>query len=120
MDAIGIATKARGVPVDPGDGAPHLIRHRHQIAARLDHVDEVQDDMMRASTHEQFGCECIVFGETTLPRAAMHEDADWRVRGGRRIQIERLVGGWAIGDTAWRPQPLAGNVAVAGVTLQGL
>ena len=55
IDAARVAAEARGILVHPGDRAAHLLGHRHQAAAGVDHVDEVGHDEMRAGMHEQLG-----------------------------------------------------------------
>ena len=51
VDAVRIAAEARGILADPGDSAAHLLGHRHQVAAGLIDVDEVEHDEVRAGVH---------------------------------------------------------------------
>ena len=48
---FGSPPKLAGVLVDPGDGAAHLLGHRHQVAAGLIDIDEVEHDEVRAGVH---------------------------------------------------------------------
>ena len=47
INAVAIAAKALGIPVDPAERAAHLLIHRKQIARGLIDIDEVDDDAMR-------------------------------------------------------------------------
>ena len=76
------------IPVDPGDRAAHLFGHRHQVAIRLQHVDEVEHDEMGAGVDEHLGRITVVLGEADAPGAAVDEHVDRRIRrlGGEEVE----------------------------------
>ena len=75
----------------PGDGAPHLLVHRKQVAASLLDVDEIGDQAMRAGMHQRLGLEVIVRPLVAPPCAAVDEKIDGRVRRRRAENIDLLV-----------------------------
>src|SRR5213593_2083597 len=79
VDAARIATEACGVLVDMGDGAAHLLRHRHQVAADVIDVVEINDDAVGACVHEQLSQERELARAAAAPGAAVDIDVDRRV-----------------------------------------
>ena len=98
IDALRIAADARGILVDPGNGAADLLHHRHQVAASVLHLHEIEHDKIRAGVHEHFRGKGEFLGLTVAPRAAVDVDIDRRVCTVGPINVELLVLGWTIGD----------------------
>ena len=120
VDAVRIAAEARCVLADPGDGAAHLLGHRHQVPAGLIDVDEVEHDEVSAGVHIEFGGVAMLFGEANPPRAAMHEHLHRRIRLGRREDIEAFDGRRAIGKALGFAQALPHKLAVGDAALANL
>src|SRR6266511_6241408 len=118
VEPLGVAAEALGIAVDPSDGAAHLLGHDHQIAAGFQHVVEVEYDVMRARIDEHLGRICVVQSEARAPGAAMNEDAHGSVRDSGGEYVERLDRRWPGGETLGRAEPFAGELAVAGATLE--
>ena len=53
IEPAGIAAEALGVAIDPGDRAPALVDHRHDVAVGLRHVVELDVDEVRAGLDER-------------------------------------------------------------------
>src|SRR5262245_26162714 len=117
MEPIGVAAESRCVSVYPRDRAAHLLGHRRQAAVGLLYAHEIERDEMRAGIHEKIGEEGIVFGRPLSPRTAMDEHVDRRIRTRGGEQVERLVGGRAVGHASWCAEPGARSLAVESITL---
>ena len=115
-----IAAEARRVAVDPGDGAAHLVGHRGEVALGLDHVVEVDRDVVRARMHESLGLIGGVPGEPAAPRAAMDEHMHRRILFARRIEVEPLDRRRPIGEALRRAEPRAHLLAVGRIALDDL
>src|SRR5581483_1210332 len=118
IEASGIAAKACGVLVDPGDTAADLIGHHAQVAARRVDMDEVQDDIVDTGIDEEIGGIGEVFGCAEQPSSAMNKDEDRRVRRARRKDVKALDRRRAIGKSLGRAEPLARRLAVRGDALR--
>src|SRR5712691_6419555 len=99
-----IAAEACGVPVDPEDGAAHLIEHGRKIAAGLADVDEIGDDVVGAGAHERLGLHRVVGGLVAQPGAAVQEDVDRRVRLGSAEDVEPFDLASAVGNALGRAE----------------
>ena len=103
IDPVGIAAEARGVPGDGGDAAADPVDHRHQVAAGIDHVDEIENREMGAGAHERLRSIGAVGSAAVAPGAAMHEDRDRRrgpcgVGPAREVDIDAFDRSRAISD----------------------
>jgi hypothetical protein len=90
IEALAVATEALGIPVDPRDRATDLLGHRHQIAVRLQHIDEVEHGEMGAGIDKQLGRKSVILGHSAAPGAAVNEHIDRCVRSVGCPQIEGL------------------------------
>src|ERR1043166_9818639 len=78
VDPLAVTTKARGIFVDPGDGAANLLGHGEEAAGGILHPDKIGHHVMRAAANEHLGRRGIGFGRARPPRAAMDKDKDRR------------------------------------------
>jgi hypothetical protein len=85
-----LAAEALGVAVNPCDRAAHLLGHRHEVAARLQDVDEVRHHVVRAGVHEKLRRVAGIPREPAAPGAAVDEDVDRGVRTLGYIDVQRL------------------------------
>src|SRR5215467_5533778 len=74
---VRVATKTRGVFVNPGDAATNLIGHHAQITARRLDCNEVERHEMRAGIDKHFRRISVVLGFATQPRTAVDEHEYW-------------------------------------------
>jgi len=119
-EALRIAAEGMRVAIDPGKRAAHLLRHRQQIAAGLERVDEVRHHEVRAGIHEKLRGVRVVVRKPAAPRAAVDVDMHRRVRAPGPINIERLDWHSAVGLALRRAEALARAFAVDGVPAQDL
>ena len=117
---VGIATEAGRILVDPGDGAAHLVGHRHEIAAGLGDVDEIERHEMRPCMHEQLSLERIVLRQAAAPGPAVDEDMDRSIRAPGRIKIGSLDRARAIGQALGCAEPRADSSLLVAVALDDL
>src|ERR1700761_4063179 len=106
-ETLTVAAETLGVAPGPGDGAAHLLIHRKQIAAGLLHIDEIENDRMRAGTHQRFGLQVIIGPFVAPPSPAVNENVDRRapaLRQRRAEDIEPLVFARSVGDALRRAQ----------------
>src|SRR4051794_24299535 len=120
IDPIAVGAKARGVLVDPGDGAANLVGHRQQAAADILHPGEIGGDVMRPGAHEHFGRGVVVRRLAAGPGAAMNEHEYRRPLARGSEDVELLDLGGAVGDSPRLAEAAAGARAVARPTLPDL
>src|SRR5437764_2409021 len=113
IDPIAVAAEARGVLVDPGDGAANLVGHRKQAAADILHPGEIRDDVMRPGAHEHFGRGVVVRRLAAGPGAAINEHEYRRPLARGSEEVEPLDLGGTVGDAPRRAEADAGARAVA-------
>src|SRR5689334_3836893 len=77
---VRIAAETGRVLVYPDDSALDLIRHDADVAASRFHIDEIERDVVRASTRDVLGCEVEVLRRAITPGTAMGENEHRRVR----------------------------------------
>src|ERR671921_2969928 len=99
IKGVAIAAKCFRILVNPCDGAPHLNRHDHQIAADVLYRGEVEDDVMGSGINEYLRGESRVFCRSVAPGAAVSEDHDGRVRARGPVDVEFLDFSRSIGET---------------------
>ena len=95
----------------PGDAAAHLLGHRHQVAMGFQHVVEIERDEMRTAPDQHLRREGVVARKARTPGAAVHEDADRRVRRPCRINVQAFDGRLAVGEAPGSTQPAAHQLA---------
>src|SRR3981189_1792922 len=120
IDPIAVGTKARGVLVDPGDGAANLVGHWAQAAADILHPGEIGGDVMRPGTHEHFGRGVVVRRLAADPGAAMNEHEYRRPLAPGTEDVELLNFGGAVGDAGRLSDAGPGARAVARPALPDL
>ena len=86
----GITAKARGIAVDPGDCAAHLLDHGKQACAGVVHIRKVENDVMRPCLHERFGQKRVIGTAIGPPRATVDENVDRRIRRFGTVDVELL------------------------------
>ena len=118
IEPLGIPAEARGVAVDPGNAAAHLLGHHHQIAVGLQHIVEIEHHVVGAGIDEHLGRVGVVRGEPGAPRAAMHEHVDGSIRGLGGEDVEGLHRSRAVGEALGRAEALANDLAVADAALE--
>src|SRR5688572_17160179 len=99
IKAVAIAAEAFRILVNPRDGAPHLIRHDHKIAAYVLYRGEVEDDVMGSGVDEYLGRESKVFRRSVAPGAAVSEDYDGCVRPRGPVDVEFFDFSRTVGET---------------------
>src|SRR5438874_2534792 len=120
IDPIAVAAEARGVLIDPGDGAAILVGHREQAAADILHPGEIGRDVMRPGPHEHFGGGVVVRRLAAGPGAAMNEHEYRRPLARGSEDVELLDLGGAVGYAPRLAEAEAGARAVARPTLPEL
>ena len=114
IDALGIAAKAFGILVDPGDGAADLRRQHAEVAANGLHPDEVERDVMRPGIDEHLRRKPGILRRAPAPRAAVHVNEDRRARLAGAIEVELFDIGRAIGRAPRRADARPRGLAAAG------
>src|ERR1051325_5094328 len=101
VKALGITAEGCGVLVDPGYGTAHLADHRHQIAASVGDLREIDDDKMRAGVDEDLGRKSKVLGLPVAPGAAVNVDVYRRVGARRSMDVDLFDLAGTVGETQW-------------------
>src|SRR5262245_65946263 len=73
-DTFRIATKARGILVEPCDTSPYLRRHRPKVPASLFDGDKIQGHIVRPGIDENLGRIAVLLCRTHPPGAARDEE----------------------------------------------
>src|SRR6266403_3233063 len=76
IETVTITIELVGIPVDPGNTAPHLFRHNAEITASLLYCHEVQHNAVGAGIDNHFGWKCVIFCFSTKPSPAVTEYED--------------------------------------------
>src|SRR5512135_1245727 len=97
IDALGIATEALGIFVDPGGGAADLRRQRAEVSAGGLHLDKVEGYVMRSGVDEHLRRESGILRRAPSPGAAMNVDEDRGASAAGAIDVEPLELGRAVG-----------------------
>src|SRR5262245_8498699 len=113
VEPVRIATKTRGVLVNPGNAAANLIGHHLQIAARRLDCNEVEHHEMCTGIDEHFCRIGVVLGFADQPCTTMDEHEYWRIRPRRAMDVELLGLGRPIRFAPWCSNPRARQLAVA-------
>ena len=111
VEAIRIAAEASRIAEAPGQRAAHLLVHRHQVAAGLLDIDEVDDHRVNAGAHQHFRLQRVIGRLVAAPGAAVNEDIDRRIRRRGAEDVEPLVFARPVGDALRRSDDSAGAFA---------
>ncbi len=115
VQPLRIAAEALRVPVDPGDGAADLVGNRHQVAVGLQHIAEIDREVVGARIGEQIGEDRVIPGGAAAPCAAMDEHIDRRIGLLGRIKVESLDRGLSVRQPFRRAQAGTHGLAVGAI-----
>ena len=103
---LAVAAEFFRVAPGPRDRAAHLLVHRHQIAAGLIDIDEIDDDGVRPGAHQRLGLQRVIGRLVAAPGAAVDETLTGAFGAARgKYRAARLA--WAVGDALRRAEDRA-------------
>jgi hypothetical protein len=89
-----------------------LVNNWKQIAAGINHIDEVGNDAVTASADDRLYAIGEVFCQTSSPGAAVNENQDRRARSRGTVNVELLDRGFSIRKSAGWTEPFSHSSAV--------